>query len=234
MSERITGIYCITNEVNNKKYIGQSKDIYKRWSVHKCYLNKGTHDNKHLQAAWLKYGESSFSFAILEVCLEDYLDERECYYIEKYKTIDPKIGYNLQCGGGVNRVIRESTREKLRAAAKKAHENYIPGSRKSSMLGKHLSDEAKEKIRQARLGTKASEETKKKLSEMRIGSNNSNSKPVYCPELDETFWGAKEAQEKYGYNKNHISSCLHGKRKHCGVHPITGEQLTWMFLENNC
>lgn len=230
----VIGIYCITNNINNKRYIGQSKDIYKRWSVHICLLNKGEHDNKHLQNSWSKYGESNFSFTIIEECDEECLDERECYYILKYNTIDSNFGYNLQCGGGVNRIIREETRLKLIEAAKKSHMNYVPGSRIGHMKGGHLSEETKEKLRQAHLGKKASEETKKKLSAMRTGSKNSNCKPVYCPELDESFWGAKEAQDKYGFNRNHISSCINGKRKHCGIHPITGEKLTWVKLENNC
>ena len=31
----ICGIYKITNQVNSKIYIGQSKDIYRRWKEHK-------------------------------------------------------------------------------------------------------------------------------------------------------------------------------------------------------
>ena len=33
----ISGIYAITNIVNGKKYIGQSKQIYKRWKEHGIY-----------------------------------------------------------------------------------------------------------------------------------------------------------------------------------------------------
>lgn len=164
----------------------------------------------------------------------DELDDKECSYIQKLNTIDANYGYNLQCGGGVNRVIRESTRLKLIEAGKKSAINYVPGTRKGSMLGKHLSEETKEKLRQAHLGKKLSPEVCKEISERTKGSKNPNCKPVYCPELDESFWGAKEAEEKYGYNRNHISSCVHGRRKHCGVHPVTGEQLTWVRLENKC
>lgn len=228
---KISGIYAIKNTINSKMYIGQSKDIYRRWGIHKYYLRKNEHDNKHLQNSWNKYGEENFVFFILDGCDISDLDGKECSYIQIYNTIDARFGYNLQCGGGVNRVIRESTRQKLIEAGRKSAKNYIPGSRKGSMLGKHLSEETKEKLRQAHLGKKLPPEECARISERTKGSKNPNCKPVYCPELDESFWGAKEAQDKYGFNKNHISNCIHGKRKHCGVHPVTGEQLTWVILE---
>lgn len=31
----MTGIYCIENTANGKKYIGQASDIEKRWAQHK-------------------------------------------------------------------------------------------------------------------------------------------------------------------------------------------------------
>jgi predicted GIY-YIG superfamily endonuclease len=37
--KKICGIYCIENLVNSKKYIGQSKDINRRWKEHKNQLN---------------------------------------------------------------------------------------------------------------------------------------------------------------------------------------------------
>ena len=103
---------------------------------------------------------------------------------------------------------------------------------KNPMFGKNLSDETKNKIRQARIGQRASEETKQKLSQLRTGEKNSRCVAVYCLELDESFWGAKEAELKYGVNRNKISMCINGKRQHAGVHPDTGEKLTWVKLEN--
>ena len=67
---------------------------------------------------------------------------------------------------------------------------------------------------------------------MRKGENNSRCVSVYCPELNETFWGAKEAEIKYNVNRNKISECINGRRKHAGVHPTTGEKLSWIKLEN--
>lgn len=63
------------------------------------------------------------------------------------------------------------------------------------------------------------------------GKNHPRSRPVYCPELDEVFWGAKEAQDKYGIWKADIAKCCKGKLKHAGKHPITGERLTWFYAD---
>ena len=60
------------------------------------------------------------------------------------------------------------------------------------------------------------------------GANNPNCHRIYCPELDEVFWGIKDAFDKYGVNRTSISQCLSGKRQSAGKHPITGEKLHWI------
>lgn len=52
-----SGIYCIINIKNSKRYIGSSKNIRQRLWTHRACLRHNNHENAHLQAAWNKYGE---------------------------------------------------------------------------------------------------------------------------------------------------------------------------------
>lgn len=85
-----SGIYCIINIYNGKRYIGSSKNIRKRLWGHRAELRHNKHDNQYLQNAWNKYGEDKFDFYVIEQCPENILLEREQFYID---TIKPE--YNL-------------------------------------------------------------------------------------------------------------------------------------------
>lgn len=94
------GIYKIVNLINNKIYIGQSRDIDKRWKMHIYELNHNIHVNPHLQGSWNKYGEKNFAFEI--ICLVDNekeLNNLEKYYISYYNATNDEVGYNMTTGG---------------------------------------------------------------------------------------------------------------------------------------
>lgn len=88
-----------------------------------------------------------------------------------------------------------------------------------------------EKLSRAHSRENLSAESLLKYSQSVTGKNNPRATAIYCPELDEYFWGAKEAKDKYGINHTSISSCINGKLKHAGKHPVTGEPLTWQKIE---
>lgn len=96
---RICGIYCLKNNINNKVYVGQSVDILRRKKDHINRLRNNRHDNKYLQYSWGKYKENNFDFFILEECSKENLDEKEKYWINKLKSNNPEFGYNLTIGG---------------------------------------------------------------------------------------------------------------------------------------
>lgn len=111
MSEKICGIYKITNKVNGKIYIGQSIDIIQRWNYHKSIPNGGC---VKLYNAMRKYGIDNFIFEIEEICSQNDLDDKEIYYINKYNS-HSSMGYNLTDGGsgGIGRKLNKKQRRRL-------------------------------------------------------------------------------------------------------------------------
>lgn len=94
------GIYLIVNNVNNKKYVGKSSDIEKRWKYHKNNYNCSKEWNKTLYKAFRKYGIQNFSFKIIELLEENYnkiCNEREKYWIQHFNSY--QNGYNETIGG---------------------------------------------------------------------------------------------------------------------------------------
>lgn len=111
--EKNSGIYCIENMINHKKYIGLSQNISRRFDEHKRHLNGKYHINEHLQSAWNKYGKDNFKFYIIEECDENILKEKERYYIKKYHTQNRLYGYNKTSGGDGIRDLSEECGDKI-------------------------------------------------------------------------------------------------------------------------
>ena len=103
-----SGIYCITNIISNKKYIGQSKNLNKRKGEHLRSLSGNYHHNCHLQRAFNKYGANAFKFETMEECEEHLLDSKEKHYIKMLNTWNSEEGYNLRAGGDVPKLSKES------------------------------------------------------------------------------------------------------------------------------
>ena len=95
-----SGIYMVINLNNNKKYIGQSVNIRKRFYQNHKYDYKNPKNccyEDKFDTAIRKHGWNNFIVFVLEECNKDKLDEREIYYIKKYDTF--KNGYNSTIGG---------------------------------------------------------------------------------------------------------------------------------------
>ena len=91
-------IYKITNHINNKVYIGQTiGTLPKRWREH-CFQAKEGNKTYYLYQAMRKYGIENFSIEQIEVCPNQKLNERECYWIKCHNSFGEK-GYNLTPGG---------------------------------------------------------------------------------------------------------------------------------------
>ena len=94
-------IYKITNKINGKCYIGQTKNsLRKRLLSHISHAKVNTKSKKHyFQYALLKYGINNFEVDILEICETKQLNSKEIYWISKYNSHDSKFGYNCTFGG---------------------------------------------------------------------------------------------------------------------------------------
>lgn len=97
--EKSYKVYCHTNKINGKRYIGvTSKSLYGRSKAN----GRGYSNSKYFANAIEKYGWESFSHEILKDNLtKDDASVWERYYIHLYETQDGDKGYNIQ-GGGIN------------------------------------------------------------------------------------------------------------------------------------
>ena len=93
-------IYCITNLVNQKKYVGKTTySITKRFKEHYSDSKRERCEKRPLYDAMNKYGVENFKVECLEeVDDSTVLSEREIYWINELQTYGSK-GYNATKGG---------------------------------------------------------------------------------------------------------------------------------------
>ena len=95
-------IYCYTNKINGKKYVGQTVHPEQRYNAHKSsYQNPNSVEyNSLIHKAFRKYGFDNFTYEILVKNIDDMnmLNELEVYYIKKFNCQIPN-GYNVESGG---------------------------------------------------------------------------------------------------------------------------------------
>lgn len=147
-------IYCITNAVNGKQYIGQTTGVLgRRWCQHTRRAKNGLQGL--LSHAIRKYGEESFSVEQLDTGdSREELNKKEIVYIAQLSTLAPR-GYNLTFGGE-GAVPSEEVRKKISEKAR---------CRDNSKYGKPASQETRKKLSQIALNRPpVSKETREKLS----------------------------------------------------------------------
>lgn len=143
-----------------------------------------------------------------------------------------------------NRIITDETRENMKKAsqAKVQNPEYIQKQKdshkglqageKNPMFGKKHTEETRIKIGLATTERAKNTDWCKKIGDANRGENSARCHPVYCPELNEYFWGAKEVEDKYNILATSVLRCCRGGRKHAGKHPITGTPLSWISMKN--
>lgn len=160
------GIYKIINVVNNKFYVGSAVDLKRRKTRHFSELRTGKHNNRHLQAAWVKYGEQAFVFVVVEelpddadllaaenVWLKEHVGKDYCYNLGVDATA-PSLGMSGELS---------PTWGRKRTPKELAAQNWT---------GKKHTTESKAKIREHLLGKPKSAEVRAKISATLSGEGN--------------------------------------------------------------
>lgn len=125
------GIYKIRNIINNKIYIGSSKNIDRRFKRHKKDLNNNCHCNIILQRAWNKYGSCSFVFEIVEQFIK--ISPKELLIIEQLYLDKCPNKYNIAPASGgdmlTNHPNRKDIIQKISKSVKERYENMTEDER---------------------------------------------------------------------------------------------------------
>ena len=198
--QRMGVIYKITNLLNGKIYVGQTRQkLNVRLYRHKIDNRPG------IDEAIQKYGWENFKAETVEECPCEMLNEREIFWIKELNSMAPN-GYNLTSGGERDYTVSEKSRAKnseSHRGKKLSQETCVKMSKsrtgeKNPFYGKHHTEESKAKNAAAHKGNKATAETRAKLSEMQTGEKNN-------------FYGRHHSEEsKAKISANHVG--MTGKR----------------------
>lgn len=211
-------VYCHTNKITGKKYIGITSQVpERRWANGNGYKN-----NKYFFRAIEKYGWHNFQHEILYTNLsKNEAESLEIKLISEYETVEPSKGYNIESGGNGTEKFTDEIKKKISEA----------------LQGHKCSDETKAKISKAnsgrpspKKGTKMTAEQIRKNSESHKGATpwnkgrpwsdeeraKCNGKPVVCLELNKIYRTAHEAGRELNVDFSSICSCVKGRVKTAG------------------
>jgi group I intron endonuclease len=153
------GIYKIINVINNKFYVGSAVDLKRRKTRHFSELRTGKHNNRHLQAAWVKYGEQAFVFVVVEdlsddadllaaenVWLKEHVGKEYCYNLGVDATA-PMLGVGGEASPTWGYKHTPENIEAIRAASTGRKQDADTVRRKTShLIGKPKPAEVRAKI----------------------------------------------------------------------------------------
>ena len=210
-------IYIITNDINNKVYIGQTtKTLEERIQNHRNSMVSGV--DTHIYRAMRKYGWDKFHFRQIATAeSQEDLNYLEQYYISKYDSV--KHGYNMAFGRSTNTmsspVVKAKHDEKMRSpeTRKQISESMKASYKRRGGLTdihrKHLSES-----RKALYASDKGEEVKAKFRQSFHLSpehfkalNDAKNKSVYCidtsGEVIAEFNRVKDAA-KWWYDQGYV------------------------------
>lgn len=148
------GIYEIRNVESGKFYVGSAVNLRKRWNRHLFLLERGRHDNIHLQRAWDIDGAESFTLSVLEyVPNAADLIQREQHWFALLGAMTN--GYNLAPVAGSRLGAKHSDETKRRIS--------------EACKGRKATDETRERMSAANRLRTQSPEARAKISAARKG-----------------------------------------------------------------
>jgi group I intron endonuclease len=200
-------IYIYQNTLNNKIYVGQTRDLVQRKREHKfSALQKK--DNYPFYNAIRKYGLDKFNIIEIENINDTDIDEAEQFWIQFFRSWDRNYGYNIDLGGCDNKIMSQLTKDKISVSNKRYYETHTHVS-----FGKIHTEESKQKMSEAQKGKKASEKTRQKLSKSHSGQNN-------------VMFGKHHTDEtKQKISNANAGKCYNTPEHMQKLHKITGDRL---------
>lgn len=100
-------IYCYENQINGHCYVGQTSNMERRNKEHmsRAFSSNHSESNSVFHRKLREYGQDKFKLEILEVITEndqDFIDEREKFWIAEKHSFIKDGGYNMTRGGRRN------------------------------------------------------------------------------------------------------------------------------------
>lgn len=151
-------IYKYTNLINDKIYIGQTKNTLEQRALNGTNYKGSTYFYNAIQ----KYGWDNFKPEILKDDIETAEEANiwEDYFIMLFNSTNPDVGYNLNRGGN-NRNTSERTRKIISEKAKERYKDKT----KNPMYGKTHSADAIQKMSDKKRGSNNPSYGRKQSSE---------------------------------------------------------------------
>lgn len=196
-------IYLITNNLNNKKYVGQtSNSLDLRWRQH---TSKHQGYCRVLHNAIMKYGKENFSIIeIAKASSIEELNQMEEAFIKEFNTIVPN-GYNLLPGGNNKKHHDDSKRKmSITRTGKKVPALSKPRGPRPPEVGKKISSVKKGKSN-GLLG-------KKRPGMIRLSTRKKVQATNKITKEELTFNSIKEAAAYFKCTHANIVACLKGRR----------------------
>lgn len=108
-------IYGLRNLLNNKIYVGKTRDMYFRCYQYTYDFRECRKDqiNEYLLRSMVKNGIENFEMFPLEFCEIELLAERELFWMDELRSCESDRGYNLRRDSSSGMETHQNTRDKI-------------------------------------------------------------------------------------------------------------------------